>query len=210
MKHTVLVVSDGTAVPASLADLLCSEGYHVIQAADESDPSTRVEDAAIDLVLLALRSVEKSQWTILREISAIDPLVPVVVISSSPLSDLETDRNSFSAMIEKPVEIPYLLSSIKSLIRKSGEARKERHGGASSASAAPLASRNGVRQKPRDETASRFFANGSVRRSLHTPLETPKGRFRAPRQVWNGRGQAGEGVPLQELEAMICARDFFL
>jgi DNA-binding response OmpR family regulator len=210
MKHTVLVVDDDAAVLASLAGVLHSEGYHVIHATDGEKAVSSFREAGIDLVLLDLKMPKKKGWETFEEIAAIEPLVPVVVITALPVPHPPAHGAAVSALIEKPVDIPILLATIRDLIRGSLEGRKAKLSSARSGAINRTAARSGSPRYQPDEMAARFFANGFLKRTQHAPFETPESRLQTLRMVWNRCGQAEQRIFMEEVEAIKCARDFFL
>jgi CheY-like chemotaxis protein len=130
MKKTVLLVDDDFAVLAGLAGVLVSEGYHVIHAMDGDEAIEKVRnDNSFDLVLLDLNMPKKSGWDAFMQIHAIDPFLPVIVITARPGQYATAVAAGVGALIEKPLDLPFLLQKMEGLIRESAQERLARMSG---------------------------------------------------------------------------------
>lgn len=130
MKKTVLLVDDDFAVLAGLAGVLVSEGYHVIHAMDGDEAIEKVRnDNSFDLVLLDLNMPKKSGWDAFKQIHAIDPFLPVIVITARPGQYSTAVAAGVGALIEKPLDLPFLLQKMEELIRESAQERLARTSG---------------------------------------------------------------------------------
>jgi CheY-like chemotaxis protein len=130
MKKRVLLVDDDFAVLAGLAGALVSEGYHVIHAVDGDEAIEKVRnDSSFDLVLLDLNMPKKSGWEAFEQMHGIDPFLPVIVITARPGQYSTAVAAGVSALIEKPLDLPFLLQKMEELIRESAEERLARTSG---------------------------------------------------------------------------------
>jgi CheY-like chemotaxis protein len=130
MKKRVLLVDDDFAVLAGLAGVLVSEGYHVIHAVDGDEAIEKVRnDNSFDLVLLDLNMPKKSGWDAFEQMHAIDPFLPVIVITARPGQYATAVAAGVGALIEKPLDLPFLLQKMKDLIRESARERLARTSG---------------------------------------------------------------------------------
>ena len=130
MKKRVLLVDDDFAVLAGLAGVLVSEGYHVIHAVDGDEAIEKVRnDNSFDLVLLDLNMPRKSGWDAFEQMHAIDPFLPVIVITARPGQYATAVAAGVSALIEKPLDLPFLLQKMEELIRESAQQRLARTSG---------------------------------------------------------------------------------
>ena len=130
MKKRILLVDDDFAVLAGLAGVLVSEGYHVIHAmaGDEAIEKVR-NDNSFDLVLLDLNMPKKSGWDAFEQMHAIDPFLPVIVITARPGQYATAVAAGVGALIEKPLDLPFLLQKMEDLIRESAQERLARTSG---------------------------------------------------------------------------------
>jgi len=130
MKKRILLVDDDFAVLAGLAGVLVSEGYHVIHAMDGDEAIEKVlNDNSFDLVLLDLNMPKKSGWDAFVEMHAIDPFLPVIVITARPGQYATAVAAGVGALIEKPLDLPFLLQKMEDLIRESAQERLARTSG---------------------------------------------------------------------------------
>jgi CheY-like chemotaxis protein len=130
MKKRVLLVDDDFAVLAGLAGVLVSEGYHVIHAVDGDEAIEKVrKDSSFDLVLLDLNMPKKSGWDAFEQMHAIDPFLPVIVITARPGQYATAVAAGVGALIEKPLDLPFLLQKMEELIRESAQERLARTSG---------------------------------------------------------------------------------
>ena len=127
MKKRVLLVDDDFAVLAGLAGALVSEGYSVVHAADGDEAIEKFRsDEAFDLVLLDLNMPKKSGWDAFEQITSIDPFIPVIVITARPDQYSTALAAGVGALIEKPLDLPFLLQKMEELMCESAQERLER------------------------------------------------------------------------------------
>ncbi len=130
MKKRVLLVDDDFAVLAGLAGVLVSEGYNVIHAADGDEAIGKFRsEGPFDLLLLDLNMPKKSGWDVFGQVTAIDPLIPVIVITARPDQYATAVAAGVDALMEKPLDLPVLLQKIENLMRESAQERLARKSG---------------------------------------------------------------------------------
>ncbi len=130
MKKKVLLVDDDFAVLAGLAGVLLSEGYNVVHAADGNEAIGKFRnEGPFDLLLLDLNMPKKSGWDVFEQITAIDPLIPVIVITARPDQYATAVAAGVDALMEKPLDLPVLLQKIESLMQESAQERLTRKSG---------------------------------------------------------------------------------
>jgi CheY-like chemotaxis protein len=130
MKTKVLLVDDDSSVVAALAGVLRSEGYDVIVAFDGHAALQHfhtVGGAAI--VLLDLNMPVKGGWDTFEQLTAINPLLPIIVITARPDQYSLAVAAGVAALMEKPLDIPLLLETMENLIAEPPEARLARVAG---------------------------------------------------------------------------------
>ena len=113
--HHVLIADDDALVRGSLAAVLESEGLVVDEANDGMEAVKRAAVHAPDLVLLDLNMPKMDGWTAFAKLDRVRPLVPVIVITARPHQYQEAVRLGVDAFMEKPLDIPILVSAIKRL-----------------------------------------------------------------------------------------------
>ncbi|MGD8304857.1 MAG: sigma-54 dependent transcriptional regulator [Desulfobacterales bacterium] len=87
-QHTVLVVDDDSAHRTMLRTLIGGWGYAVSEADDGSTAVDQVKETAFDLVLMDVRMVKVSGLEALETIKAVNPAIPVVIMTA--YSSVET------------------------------------------------------------------------------------------------------------------------
>ncbi|MBI4632414.1 MAG: sigma-54-dependent Fis family transcriptional regulator [Deltaproteobacteria bacterium] len=81
-KDTILVVDDDLAHRTMLVKLLSGWGYDVFDADDGEKAIREVREKPFDLILLDIRMVKVSGLEALTEIKAINPAIPVVIMTA--------------------------------------------------------------------------------------------------------------------------------
>lgn len=130
MKTKVLLVDDDISVVAALTGVLRSEGYDVIQAFDGHAAIQHfhtVGGAAI--VLLDLNMPVKGGWDTFEQLTSINPLLPIIVITARPGQYPLAAAAGVAALMEKPLDIPLLLETMRNLLAEPPDARLARIAG---------------------------------------------------------------------------------
>ena len=113
----VLLVDDDVSVVAALSGVLRSEGYDVIQAFDGRQALEHFRAAGgADLALLDLNMPVKGGWDTFEQLTAINPLLPIIVITARPGQYPLAAAAGVAALMEKPLDIPLLLESMRKLL----------------------------------------------------------------------------------------------
>lgn len=130
MKTKALLVDDDVSVLAALSGVLRGEGYDVIQASDGHE-AIRIFQAVggVDIVVLDLRMPVKSGWDTFERLTSINPLLPIVVITAKPDQYPIAAAAGVAALMEKPLDIPVLLKTMRELLAEPPETRLERMAG---------------------------------------------------------------------------------
>lgn len=82
---TLLLVDDEPAVLEIMRHALQAEGFEVTTAASGSEAMARMKERLFDLVVLDLIMPEKDGIQTLLELRALEPGLPVIVMSGGPL-----------------------------------------------------------------------------------------------------------------------------
>jgi len=123
LHKRVLIADDDSFVRGSLAAVLESEGFVVDEAQNGIKAVTRAIEHLPDLILLDLNMPHWDGWTAFSQLDRVTPLLPVIVITARPHQYERAVRLGVDAFMEKPLNIPILVSAIK---RLTGE-DKNRH-----------------------------------------------------------------------------------
>lgn len=130
MKTKVLLVDDDPSVVSALSGVLQSEGYDVTQAFDGHaalEHFHAIGGAAI--VLLDLNMPVKGGWDTFERLTAINPLLPVIVITARPDQYPLADAAGVAALMEKPLDLPLLLETMRKFLAEPPEVRLARIAG---------------------------------------------------------------------------------
>jgi DNA-binding response OmpR family regulator len=122
-EKRILVVDDDDSVREMLPRVLAGEGYQVWAAADGTAALEMATAVKFDLVLLDLNLPGKSGWDTFEALTALDPLLAVIIITARS-NQLVTARNAGAgALLEKPLDFAKLLETVSRLIAENAEAR---------------------------------------------------------------------------------------
>ena len=111
------------------AAFFTSEGFVVIPANDGAHALERIAAIPVDLVLLDLNMPRKNGWDTFERLSTEHPLVPVIVITARPNQLFTAMGAGVGALLEKPLDMPTLLRTIRRLLAESAEIRLARLAG---------------------------------------------------------------------------------
>ena len=109
--------------------MLRAEGYEVVLAANAQESVDKFDPERIDLLLLDLNLPGKSGWDIFERMSFLNPLLPVIIITGRPFQFEMATAAGVGALIEKPLDMPFLLQTITELLAEPAETRIERLAG---------------------------------------------------------------------------------
>ena len=125
----VLLVDDDVTVRDSLSNVLAAEGFSVTPAENGQVALDLLNKLPIDLVMLDLNMPVKNGWDTFERLSAEHPLIPVIIATARP-NQLFTALNAgVGALLEKPLNIPILLQTIRKLLMETDDQRLARLAG---------------------------------------------------------------------------------
>jgi DNA-binding response OmpR family regulator len=119
-------VDDDCGVRESLAGVLAEEGFLVLSAANGVEALDVASASPVDLVILDLNMPVKNGWDTFERLSAEHPLVPVIIATARPNQLFTALGAGVGALLEKPLDIPHLLTTIRRLLMESSETRLRR------------------------------------------------------------------------------------
>jgi len=131
MNATILLVDDDVSVRQSIAHLLDAEDFRVLSAANGTEAITILQTQPIDLILLDLNMPGKNGWETFQHISFDPPAVPVIIITARPNQLFPALAAGAAALMEKPLDFPKLLRTIRDLIAEPESVRCARTAGKS-------------------------------------------------------------------------------
>lgn len=130
MKTKILLVDDDSSILAALTGVLKSEGYDVRHAVNGHDALVAFHTLPdIGLVLLDLNMPVKGGWDTFERLTAINPLLPIIIITARPDQQSLAVEAGAAALMEKPLEIPVLLETMQKLLAEPPETRLARIAG---------------------------------------------------------------------------------
>ncbi len=115
-----MLIDDELKIRVSLSNLLDRAGYDVLLAASGHEGISLVEKNEVDLVLLDLVMPEMDGIAALKEILAIKPSLPVIILSGYGTIARAVEATKLGAFdfLEKPVESEKILISIGNALAK--------------------------------------------------------------------------------------------
>lgn len=108
----ILVVDRDNSVRESLKKVLQAVGYLVSLASDGGEAARRLEQEQIDLALVETDLPDQEGAQLLNYLGQTHPHLPVI-ITDMPLGPASAGAG---ASLEKPIEVPMLLHTIKTLL----------------------------------------------------------------------------------------------
>jgi len=129
MKKRLLVVDDDPQIRESLAKVLRTEGYEVVLGADGQQGLERFDPERVDLLLLDLNLPGKGGWEVFERITFINPLLPVIIITGRENQYDTAVAAGAGALMQKPLDVPFLLRTITELLAEPPAIRLERLAG---------------------------------------------------------------------------------
>jgi two-component system, NtrC family, response regulator GlrR len=128
-KKTILLVDDDPSVRQMVGRVLVGEGYLVLSAANGPEALRIAAAADIDLVLLDLNMPGQSGWDTFERLTSDNPLLAVIIITARPQQLFTAVNAGVGALLEKPLNFPKMLKTIRDLLTESPETRLARLAG---------------------------------------------------------------------------------
>jgi len=125
----ILLVDDDSSVRQSVARVLHSEGFNVIGACDGLEAMGFIECQPIDIVLLDLNMPQQNGWQTLQGLSTRAPSVPIIIITARSNQLFQALAAGAAALMEKPLDFPKLLNTVRDLLAEPLETRLARTAG---------------------------------------------------------------------------------
>lgn len=119
-RKRILLADDLPCIRETLASVLAQQDYEVLLASDGREALDRLAHGAIDLLLLDLSMPGMDGWETLKQVSALHPRLPVIVITAHANQRQWIARLGGRALLEKPLDLPLLLSTIAELLEDPG------------------------------------------------------------------------------------------
>ena len=129
MKENILLVDDDPAVRRMLLRVLEDEKYHVIPAATAAEAIRIASQTAPDLTLLDINLPSASGWDVFERLTKDHPSMPIIVITARPNQLFPALASGVGALMEKPLDLPKLLWTIRSFLEEPQNVRRDRLAG---------------------------------------------------------------------------------
>jgi CheY-like chemotaxis protein len=126
LARRILLADDDPGVREMLGRVLESEHYEVIYAATGRSAAARFHSQAPDLVLLDLNMPDSDGWEAFDIMCERNPMVPVIVITARPGQYAQAVELGVDALMEKPLNLPCLLETIRCLLAETESQRTRR------------------------------------------------------------------------------------
>jgi DNA-binding NtrC family response regulator len=125
----ILVVDDDASVREMLTRVLRGEHYLASAVSGGEEALKAIAKTRLDLVLLDLSMPLRDGWETLEQLSAKDPLLPVIIITAQPNQFFKALAAGVGALLEKPLDFHRLIETIDELLREPMERRLARMAG---------------------------------------------------------------------------------
>jgi len=124
--RNILLVDDKLSIRESLQRALSGCNFTVETAANGPEALERFAAGTIDLVLLDWNISNENGWEIFQQLTAINLLLPVIVITARPDQISPQMKAGIDAVLEKPLDLGDLVSTIDRLLKETAENRLSR------------------------------------------------------------------------------------
>ena len=126
MIKRILLVDDERSIRESLNKILGAEKYEVALAENGQEAIERHGAQRIDLLILDLNMPVKNGWDTLDWLVEINPLLPIVIITGRSNQRALAETAGADALMEKPLDVPLLLQTVRELMDEPMENRARR------------------------------------------------------------------------------------
>ena len=120
---TILVIEDDPSIRRGMVDAISYAGHDVLEAANGADGLNCALEALVDLVLLDVMLPEMDGFTVLRELRAARPTLPVIMVTARGAEDdrVRGLRDGADDYVTKPFSALELLARVDAVLRRSPE-----------------------------------------------------------------------------------------
>jgi DNA-binding response OmpR family regulator len=126
MTKRILLVDDERSIRESLSKILGAENHEVVLAENGQEAIEKYGAKRIDLLILDLNMPVKNGWDTLEWLAEVNPLLPVMIITGRPNQRALAETAGADALMEKPLDVPLLLKTVRELLDEPPESRAQR------------------------------------------------------------------------------------
>ncbi len=126
MNRKILLGDEDAPVRLMLARVLRAAGYDVLLAATAREAEFEAQHGQPDLVVMDLKTPEPEGWEPFEQIRRAIPGVPVIATTAWSNQLEQAVQRGIDTLLEKPLDLPLLLSFINQLLSETEEKRNER------------------------------------------------------------------------------------
>jgi CheY-like chemotaxis protein len=134
MKKVVLIADDDVAVRTMLGRFLESEGFNVVFASNGRQAISEFLIMPYDLIMLDLMMPGADGWEVFNALSKLHPMMPIIIMTALPHQQEHAERAGVDALLEKPLDLPFLLETIHQVMARHEPVRVARRGAGALAS----------------------------------------------------------------------------
>lgn len=116
MTKRILVVDDERSIRESLSKILRAENYEVVLAENGQEAIEKHGAERIDLLILDLNMPVINGWATLDWLAAVNPLLPVIIITGRSNQRALAETAGADILMEKPLDVPLLLQTVRELM----------------------------------------------------------------------------------------------
>jgi len=123
MQQTILTIEDDPAIRRGIADALSYHGFRVIESADGNDGLRKSLHLNYDLLLLDLALPGVAGMEILRQLRAVRPTQPVIILTAKGNEDDRINglKQGADDYVVKPFSVKELMARVEAVLRRSAE-----------------------------------------------------------------------------------------
>jgi DNA-binding response OmpR family regulator len=126
MTKRILVVDDESSIREALSKVLHAEDYEVVAVENGREATEKFGEEKVDLVLLDLGLPVKDGWGTLEWLAKVNPLLPIIIITGRSHQRELAEKAGADALMQKPLDVPHLLRTIRELTDEPMESRARR------------------------------------------------------------------------------------
>jgi len=119
----ILLADDDAAVLFSLQKVLNFEGYDTECVLNGQRAIDMHREHTFDLIILDITMPIKNGWDAFEAITHIDPLTPLIIITARHQQQELAQAAGVSALLEKPIDMEFLLNTLEKLFNETHEER---------------------------------------------------------------------------------------